>query len=110
MAFLHVETSWPCISPFGQKPCEGTLVVIGDGDSYSVACNKCNLGNTGKGPLPEFWINKLIQQGYLRQLRRMPVEKKAMRDFLAEHNEKRTLQEITDDMFEKFEIFHKDEK
>jgi hypothetical protein len=69
----------------------------------------------GKGDLPEFWIKKLIEQGYLRQLSRKPVESKVLKDFMypllvdtCRHN--RTPQEVVDQLLEEFEVFHKDGK
>ena len=109
--FLHVETSWPCVSPHGQGNCPGSLTVVSDGDSHSVACSKCNLGTVGQGPLPEFWITKLIEQGYLKQLRRLPAEKKALSQVLRSCEWfQLSLQELVDEIWSKFEIFHREEE
>jgi len=106
--YLHVQTLWPCWSPNTQTNCEGSLVVIGEPESYSVACNKCGLGTVGKGKLPEFWINKLIDQGYIKQLSRRPAELRDVLDFMLKAFRKhRTPQEAAGDLLEHFEVFWK---
>lgn len=108
-SYLYVETNWPCVSPHGQGPCEGRLIAISSGNTYSVSCNKCNLGVTGFGSLPQFWITRLIEHGYLRQLKRRPVEKESLGNYLREkHWFDLTLQELVDSIIEKFEVFHRE--
>lgn len=113
--FLRVETKWPCVAPHGQQNCPGALIVISDGDTHSIACGKCNLGTVGAGPLPEFWVTKLIEQGYLRQLSRIPADKKAVSDILSAWWNRQghpllnpSRGEMLDVIFTYFEVFHKD--
>lgn len=106
--FLRVETSWPCVSPHVQQPCGGTLTVISEEEAYSVACMKCSMGITGNGPLPQFWLKKLVEQGYIRELARRPVEDADLREFmLKECRNHRTPQEMAGDLTEKFVVFWK---
>lgn len=106
--YLHVQTQWPCWSPNTLAMCEGSLVVIAEPESYSVACNKCGLGSIGKGNIPRFWIDKLIDQGYIKQLSRRPAELKDVLDFMLRNSRKhRTPQETAGDLLEHFEVFWK---
>lgn len=106
--FLRVETKWPCVAPHGQSNCPGALIVISDGNAHSIACGKCQLGTVGAGPLPEFWITKLIEQGYLRQLSRIPADKQAVADALGADWFTLSRQEVVDLIFSAFEVFHRE--
>lgn len=81
-------------------------MVLAEEDGWSVACNKCGLGTVGRDTLPEFYINKLIDQGYIKQLRRRPADVNDVGEFLRRaHRNRRSLQEVAGDLLEQFEVF-----
>jgi hypothetical protein len=105
--YLRIETNWPCWKTFCPE-CEGGLVVIAENTSYSVCCNKCGYGNTGTGELPDFYMKKLIEEGYIRQLSRRPVDIDDVHKFLMGRvSTQRTYLEMAGDFMEKFEVFWK---
>jgi len=105
--YLRIETNWPCWKT--QRPdCEGGLVVIAEDTTYSVCCKQCGHGNTGSGELPDFYMNKLIEDGYVRQLSRRPVDVDDIYHFIMEHTRtQRTYLEMAGDFMERFEVFWK---
>lgn len=107
--YLRVETQWPCWTiPVTATRCEGTMVVISEENSHSVACSKCGLGTTGRGPLPEQYVGKLVEQGYIRQLSRRPADINALTAFVQrEVRHARTPHEMAGDLLEQFEVFYK---
>lgn len=108
--FIRVETNWPCWAIPATAPtrCDGAMVVIGEDNFHSIACSKCGLGTAGRGPLPDPVLDRLIGEGYIRQLSRRPVETHDLYKFMLDMSRKRrTPQEIAGDLLERFEIFWK---
>ena len=107
--FVRVETQWPCwVSDRTVAPgkCEGTMVVLGEDNFHSLNCSKCGLGTAGRGPLPDTVVGRLIEEGYVRQLGKRPVDGNDLFRFLQERKN-RSLQELAGDTLERFEVFWK---
>ena len=108
--FIRVETQWACwvsdriISP--GLACDGTMTVLGEDNFHSLVCSKCGLGTYGRGPLPDNVVGRLIEEGYIRQLSKRPVEVNDLFRFLQERKN-RSLQELAGDFIERFEVFWK---
>lgn len=102
--YLRVETGWACWQR--AKPCDGKMVVIGEENFHSVACLKCGYGSSKPTPLPEDYIDRLIREGYIRQISKRPVERSDLHGFFAHAiRSRRTAQELVDDLLERFEVF-----
>ena len=86
--------------------CRGTLTVIAEPTAYTVMCNECGTGNTGNGKLPTFYLDKLIEQGYIRQLSRLPASQDALFRFFRSRQH-RSWSEMAGDLLEQFEVFTK---
>jgi hypothetical protein len=102
--YLRVETNWNCWQR--SVPCDGTMVVIGEDNYHSVSCKKCGYGAAGKAPLPEGYIDRLIEEGYIRQIAKRPAEYEDLTRFFS-HQIKfnRSAQEIAGDLLERYEVF-----
>lgn len=102
--YLRVETTWPCWQR--TKPCDGTMTVIGEDTCYSVSCVKCGYGTTGKTPLHDGYINRLIEEGYIKEIAKRPAEVQDLSRFFARQiKANRSAREIADDLLERYEIF-----
>jgi hypothetical protein len=81
------------------------MVVIGEDTYHSVSCNRCGYGSSSPKPLPEDYIDRLIQEGYIRQIAKRPVEIEDLNRFFShEIKTKRSAQEITGDLLERYEV------
>lgn len=88
--------------------CDGGMVVIGQDDAWSVRCEKCSIGTTGRGELPEGYINRLVEEGYIRQMERRPADRDHLRRFFTGCiRGRRSAHEITDDLLDRYEVFVK---
>lgn len=108
---LRVETKWTCWNRglLRTGTCEGTMVVIGMDDCWSVRCSKCSIGANGKGPLHDSYLDRLVEEGYIMQLSKRPADREDLRKFFTGCvRGRRSAQEITDDLLERFEVFIKD--
>lgn len=84
------------------------MVVIGSDESYSVMCGTCNFGQNGKGAIPEGYINRLYEEGYIRQMGRRPAERDELQRFFTGCvRGKRSPSEIAGDLLENYEVFLK---
>lgn len=90
-----------------KSQCQGTLIVLSQDDCYSVSCNVCGFGTTAPGPLPEFWLDHLLQEGYIHQLRREPVNVEILTRFF-QRERYRVPSEIAGDVLERYEVFIKE--
>lgn len=100
--YLRVETKWECWRSF---PCQGHMTVIGEDNFHSISCDKCGYGVAGKGTLPESYITKLIEEGYIRQLSRRPAELEDMTRFFShEIKSHRSAAEMAGDLLERYEV------
>lgn len=81
------------------------MIVIGEDTYHSVACNRCGYGASSPHPLPEGYIDRLIAEGYIRQIAKQPVEIEDLNRFFAhEIKTKRSAQEMTGDLLERYEV------
>jgi hypothetical protein len=101
--YLRVETKWPCWQRV-QSPCDGTMVVIGEDNFHSVSCKKCGYGAAGPSPITEDYITKLIEDGYIRQLARMPAGLDDLTIFFASRIRHRSPAELAGDLLERYEV------
>lgn len=81
------------------------MVVIGEDNFHSVACRKCGYGTSGKGELPEGYVTKLIEEGYIRQIAKRPAEAEDLSKFFAKClRDHRSAHEIAGDLLERYEV------
>lgn len=103
--FIHVVTGWPCWQRV-VAPCDGAMIVQGEDNFHSIVCKKCGFGAAGKNPLPEAYIAKLIEDGYIRQISRRPAEAANLTRFFADRVKRgRTPAELAGDLLEIYEVF-----
>lgn len=103
--YLRVETEWGCWRSF---PCSGHMVVIGEDNYHSVSCENCGYGIAGKGALPEQYVTKLIEEGYIKQLARHPADLDTLTRFFShEIRNNRSAAEMAGDLLEKYEVSSK---
>ena len=82
------------------------MVVIGEDEFHSITCGKCGFGHSGKGPLPEGYFDRLVKEGYLRQIAKRPAEYDDLCRFFIEASKKsRSPKEIAGDLLERYEVF-----
>ena len=108
--FLRVETSWACwVSDrtVARGKCDGTMIVIGEDTFHSLNCSKCGLGTASRGPLPDTVIGRLIEEGYVKQLARKPVDVTDIFHFLKERSG-RSLSELAGDFLEVYQVFFRE--
>ena len=107
--YLRVPTSWSCWQRrLDTTKCEGHMIVIEEDNFHSVCCDRCNVGIAGAGPLPEGYITRLFDEGYIRKIAQKPVDADDLRAFFAGCiNYKRSAYEITDDLLERYQVFQK---
>lgn len=102
--YLRVETNWPCWQR--TKPCDGKMIVIGEDHFHSVSCVTCGYGTSKPVPLPEEYVDRLIQEGYIRQISKRPVERSDLHGYFSHAiRTRRTPQEMADDLLERYEVF-----
>jgi hypothetical protein len=81
------------------------MVVIGEDNFHSVVCSTCGYGTAGKGTLPENYIVKLIEEGYIRQLAKRAADLDTLTRFFT-HGIKtnRSAAEMAGDLLERYEV------
>lgn len=80
------------------------MVVIGEDNFHSVSCNRCGYGTSGKNPLPDSYINKLIEEGYIRQLAKNLAGVEELTLFFATRIRHRSPAELAGDLLEHYEV------
>jgi hypothetical protein len=81
------------------------MIVIGEDNFHSVSCSTCGYGVAGKGILPEQYVTKLIEGGYIRQLAKKAAGLEDLtRFFTHEIKSHRSAAEMAGDMLERHEV------